>query len=140
MIMRYLLFIGCAGIAITAFADAREKNTRGIEFALVDKRHMKFRITNHTRRTVELESLYIYMEGLKPQPYTPPWLMWQYLNHGGHWMTIVYSGDWRTWGYDLKPGKSVEFMGPAWELESHVKRGTRVRLQNGDLHSEPFRW
>ena len=135
---RILLFIGCGGIAMTGCADARKKSPSGVEFVLVDKRHLKFRITNHTMRTVELDSMFIDPDHY---PYSPACPTVQYLSPRGRWVkTQNLSGDGMIFKYPLKPEKSVQFKLDPLLVGDDVKKETLLRLENGNLHSEPFWW
>ena len=73
-------------------------------------------------------------------PFHPAWPTFRYLSRRGWWVkTQELLGGGFIFQYPLKAGKSVQVELDE-SLVGNIRKGTLLRLENRDLHSEPFRW
>src|SRR5262245_54735685 len=49
------------------------KSTKGVEFVLLDRYEGRFKFTNHSRRTIVLNSMSMADSNPKDDPFTPAW-------------------------------------------------------------------
>ena len=109
-----------------------------VEVELTDRDPVTFRITNHSKRAVTLDSLF---GSDSEYPYAPAYERYEYLSHK-RWVTLPTCGamDVFVYPYILSPGKSVVFQDYFDEKLKRLRRGTPVRYRVGDFVSKPFRW
>ena len=118
-----------------AQGEQTNKSSKGVEFELIDRQALKFRITNHSKRAIKVNSLF---GNDSEYPYSPAYPFYEYLSRE-RWITLQWYGDTFVYPYTLKPGKSVVFEHYYDHRLERLKRGTLVRLRVGDYVSKAFR-
>ena len=113
----------------------RNECHKSVEFELIGRSPLKFRISNNTDRAITLISMF---GNDSEYPFSPYCWMYEYLS-GNRWVPIPIGVDNVPYSYILKSGDSVEFKDP-WPGLEELDRGTPVRLRIGKLVSKPFRW